>query len=144
MRISDLLRVKGAQVVTVPPDTTVRRLVTVLADHRIGAVVVSGDGASVDGIVSERDIVRALALRGTAVMSEPVTAIYTADVHTVTPETELDDVARMMTERRVRHAPVTVDGSLRGIVSIGDVVKSRIGELESERAALTNYITGTR
>jgi CBS domain-containing protein len=144
MRISDLLRVKGAQVVTVPPDTTVRRLAAVLAEHRIGAVVVSGDGASVDGIVSERDIVRALALRGAAVLSEQVTAIYTADVHTVTPETELDDVARMMTERRVRHAPVTVDGGLRGIVSIGDVVKSRIGELESERAALTNYITGTR
>ena len=144
MRISDLLRVKGAQVVTVPPDTTVRRLVAVLTEHRIGAVVVSGDGASVDGIVSERDIVRALALRGTAVMSEPVTAIYTADVHTVTPETELDDVARMMTEHRVRHAPVTVDGRLRGIVSIGDVVKSRIGELETERAALTDYITGTR
>jgi CBS domain-containing protein len=144
MRISDLLRVKGAQVVTVPPDTTVRRLATVLADHQIGAVVVSGDGASVDGIVSERDIVRALAQRGTSVMSEQVTAIYTADVHTVTPETELDDVARMMTERRVRHAPVTVDGGLRGIVSIGDVVKSRIGELESERAALTDYITGTR
>ena len=144
MRISDLLRVKGTQVVTIPPDTTVRRLATVLAEHRIGAVVVSGDGASVDGIVSERDIVRALALRGTAVMSEPVTAIYTADVHTVTPETELDDVARMMTEHRVRHAPVLVDGGLRGIVSIGDVVKSRIGELETERAALTDYITGTR
>jgi CBS domain-containing protein len=144
MRISDLLRVKGTRVVTVPPDTTVQRLVAVLAEHRIGAVVVSGDGASVDGIVSERDIVRALALRGTAVMSEQVTAIYTADVHTVTPETELDDVARMMTDRRVRHAPVTVDGGLRGIVSIGDVVKSRIGELETERAALTDYITGTR
>jgi len=144
MRISDLLRAKGAQVVTVAPDTTVGSLVTVLAEHRIGAVVVSGDGASVDGIVSERDIVRALALRGAAVMSEQVTAIYTADVHTVRPETELDDVARMMTERRVRHAPVTVDGRLRGIVSIGDVVKSRIGELETERAALTDYITGTR
>jgi CBS domain-containing protein len=144
MRISDLLRVKGTRVVTVPPDTTVQRLVMVLAEHRIGAVVVSGDGTSVDGIVSERDIVRALALRGTAVMSEQVTAIYTAEVHTVTPETELDDVARMMTERRVRHAPVTVDGRLRGIVSIGDVVKSRIGELETERAALTDYITGTR
>jgi CBS domain-containing protein len=144
MRISDLLRTKGAQVVTVPPDTTVRRLVTVLSENRIGAVVVSGDGASVDGIVSERDIVRALAVRGAAVMSEQVTAIYTADVHTVRPETELDDVARMMTERRVRHAPVMVDGRLRGIVSIGDVVKSRIGELETERAALTDYITGTR
>ena len=77
-------------------------------------------------------------------MSEPVTAIYTADVHTVTPETSLEEVARMMTERRVRHAPVTVDGDLRGIVSIGDVVKTRIDELETERAALTDYITGTR
>jgi CBS domain-containing protein len=144
MRISDVLRVKGAQVVTVTPDMTVERLVTVLAEHRIGAVVVSRDGTSVDGIVSERDIVRALALRGTAVMSEQVTAIYTADVHTVTPKTELEEVARMMTERRVRHAPVTVDGTLRGIVSIGDVVKIRIDELETERAALTNYITGTR
>ena len=144
MRISDVLRVKGTQVVTITPDTTVRRLLTVLAEHGIGAVVVSGDGTSVDGIVSERDIVRALARRGTAVMSEQVTAIYTPDVHTVTPATELEEVERMMTERRIRHAPVTVDGSLRGIVSIGDVVKSRIGELETERAALTDYISGTR
>ena len=144
MLIRDVLRVKGAQVITVTPGTTVERLVAVLDEHRIGAVVVSRDGTSVDGIVSERDIVRALALRGTAVMAEQVTAIYTADVHTVTPGTELEEVARMMTERRVRHAPVTADGRLRGIVSIGDVVKSRIGELETERAALTDYITGAR
>jgi CBS domain-containing protein len=144
MRISDVLRVKGARVVTVTPGTTVQGLVAVLAEHRIGAVVVSADGASVGGIVSERDVVRALARRGSAVLSEPVTAIYTAQVHTVTPETGLEEVARMMTERRVRHAPVVADGGLRGIVSIGDVVKSRIGELETERAALTDYITGTR
>jgi CBS domain-containing protein len=144
MRISDVLRVKGTQVVTVTPDTKVRHLLEVLAEHRIGAAVVSVDGASVDGIVSERDIVRALTRRGAAVMSEPVTAIYTADVRTVTPQTSLDDVMRMMTEYRVRHAPVVVDGDLRGIVSIGDVVKSRIDELETERAALTDYITGTR
>ena len=144
MRITDVLRGKGTQVVTVPPDTKVRRLLEILAEHGIGAVVVSQDGVSVGGIVSERDIVRALALRGAAVMSEQVTAIYTAGVHTVSPETGLEEVARMMTERRVRHAPVTVDGTLRGIVSIGDVVKSRIGELETERAALTDYITGTR
>jgi len=144
MRISDVLRVKGAQVVTVTPDTTVRALLTVLAEHRIGAAVVSRDGTSVDGIVSERDIVRALAQRGAAVMSEQVTAIYTADVHTVTPETGLEDTARLMTDRRIRHAPVTSDGGLRGIVSIGDVVKSRIDELETERAQLTDYITGTR
>ena len=144
MRIGDVLRVKGTQVITVTPDTTVRHLLAVLAEHRIGAVVVSHDGTAVDGIASERDIVRALAQRGAAVMSEQVTAIYTAEVHTVTPETELEEVARMMTERRIRHAPVTVGGGLRGIVSIGDVVKSRIGELETERAALSDYISGTR
>ena len=112
MLISDVLRVKGAKVVTVTPDTTVQDLVAVLGEQRIGAVVVSSDGASVDGIVSERDVVRALARRGTTVMSEQVTAIYTADVHTVTPETGLEEVARMMTARRVRHAPVTVNGVL--------------------------------
>ena len=144
MRISDILRGKGTLVVTVTPDTTVRHLVGVLAEHRIGAVVVSHDGASVDGIASERDIVRALAVRGAAVMSEPITAIYTAEVRTVTPQTPLEEVMRMMTEHRVRHAPVVADGGLRGIVSIGDVVKNRMDELETERAALTGYITGTR
>ena len=144
MLISDVLRVKGTQVVTVPPDTKVRRLLAVLAEHQIGAVIISHDGTSVDGIASERDIVRALAKRGAAVMSEPVTAIYTAEVHTVTPQTPLEEVMRLMTERRIRHAPVVAGGGLRGIVSIGDVVKNRIDELETERIALTDYITGTR
>jgi CBS domain-containing protein len=144
MRISDILRIKGGQVVTVTSDIDVRHLLTVLAEHRIGAVVVSHNGTSVDGIASERDIVRALAERGATVMSEPITAIYTAEVHTVAPDTPLDDVMRLMTEHRIRHVPVVVDGGVRGIVSIGDVVKNRIDELESERAALTDYITGTR
>jgi CBS domain-containing protein len=144
MRISDVLRVKGRKVVTVTPDTDVRNLLAVLAEHRIGAVVVSHNGISVDGIVSERDIVRALAERGTTVMAEPITAIWTTEVHTVSPETQVEEVMRIMTEQRVRHAPVVVDGGLRGIVSIGDVVKNRIDELETDRAALTNYITGTR
>ena len=144
MLISDVLRVKGTQVITIPPDTKVRQLLAVLAEHGIGAVVVSHDGTAVDGIASERDIVRALARRGAAVMSEPVTDIYTAEVHTVTPQTSIEEVMLMMTERRVRHAPVVVDGRLLGIVSIGDVVKIRIGELETERTALSDYITGTR
>jgi CBS domain-containing protein len=144
MLIADVLRVKGTQVTTITPDTKVRHLLAVLAEHGIGAVVVSHDGTAVDGIASERDIVRALARRGAAVMSEPVTAIYTAEVHTVTPQTSIEDVMRMMTERRVRHAPVVVDGRLQGIVSIGDIVKIRIGELETERTALADYITGTR
>jgi CBS domain-containing protein len=144
MRISDVLRGKGTEVVTITPDAKVRQLLTVLAEHRIGAVVVSRSGTSVDGIVSERDIVRAFAQRGAAVMSEPVTNIYTADVHTVAPDTSLDDLMRIMTERRIRHMPIVVDGTLRGIISIGDVVKNRIDELETERAALTEYITGAR
>jgi CBS domain-containing protein len=144
MRISDVLRVKGGQVVTVSPETRVDALLTVLAEHRIGAVVVSPDGTTVEGIVSERDVVRALAARGAAVLAEPVTAIYTAEVHTVEPEASLEEVERLMTERRFRHVPVVVDGVLRGVVSIGDVVKERIGELESERSTLTGYITGDR
>ncbi|HEY2278255.1 MAG TPA: CBS domain-containing protein [Streptosporangiaceae bacterium] len=144
MRISDVLRVKGTKVITVTPETKVRGLLQVLADQGIGAVVVSVDGASVDGIVSERDVVRGFAQRGAAVMSEPVTEIYTAQVRTVAPETSLDDVMRLMTEHRMRHAPVVVDGALRGLVSIGDVVKNRIDELETERAALSDYITTGR
>jgi CBS domain-containing protein len=144
MRISDVLRVKGERVVTVTPDTEVARLIAVLAEHRIGAVVVSRDGSTVDGIVSERDIVRALAARGAAVLTEPVSAIHTAEVHTVAPAAELADVERVMTERRFRHVPVLVDGALRGIVSIGDVVKKRIDELEDERSTLAGYITGER
>jgi len=144
MRISDVLRVKGEQVLTVTPETNVERLLSVLAEHKIGAVVVSTDGSSVDGIVSERDIVRALAKRGAAVLTEPVTAIHTAEVQTIEPGAALEDVERLMTERRFRHVPVVVDGSLHGIVSIGDVVKNRIDELETERSSLAGYITGER
>ena len=144
MRISDVLRVKGDNVVTVPPETDVRRLLEVLAEHRIGAVVVSADGRSVSGIVSERDIVRALAARGAAVLTEPVTAIHTSEVRTISPDASLADVARLMTDGRFRHVPVMVDGALHGVVSIGDVVKNRIDELETERSTLTGYITGER
>ena len=144
MRISDILRGKGDRVVTVTPDTNVERLLAVLAEHKIGAAVVSREGSTVEGIVSERDVVRALAQRGPSVLGEPVTAIHTADVHTVEPEAPLEDVERLMTERRFRHVPVVADGRLRGIVSIGDVVKRRIDELETERTTLTEYITGSR
>src|SRR5689334_15660647 len=144
MRISDILRGKGEQVVTVTPDTTVERLLAVLAEHKIGAAVVSGEGTTVDGIVSERDIVRALAARGAGVLAEPVSAIYTADVRTVAPDAELAEVERLMPERRFRNVPVVVGGGLHGIVSIGDVVKKRIDELETERESLAGYITGER
>ncbi|GAA0484120.1 histidine kinase [Paractinoplanes deccanensis] len=144
MRISDILRVKGDRVVTVSPDADVTELLTVLAEHKIGAAVVSREGGSVEGIVSERDVVRALAARGAAVLTEPVASIATAQVRSVTRTALVEDVERLMTERRFRHVPVIEDGALHGVVSIGDVVKFRIDELEAERSSLAGYITGER
>jgi len=141
MRIADVLRSKGATVVTVTPDMTVRDLVAMLAEHRIGATVVSADGGTVGGIVSERDVVRALAARGAAVLSERVADIMTAEVQTCKPDASVNDLMRTMTEGRFRHVPVVVEGRLSGIVSIGDVVKTRIGELETERESLERYIS---
>ncbi|GAA0571133.1 CBS domain-containing protein [Paractinoplanes ferrugineus] len=144
MRISDILRVKGDQVVTVRPSADVTALLAVLADHQIGAVIVSADGVHVDGIVSERDIVRALADRGPGILTEPVTGIHTTHVRSVAPDAPIEDVERLMTDNRFRHVPVVQDGTLKGVVSIGDVVKNRIDELEAERVSLTGYITGER
>jgi CBS domain-containing protein len=144
MRISDILRVKGNEVVTVAPDMSVEGLIAELARHRIGAVVVSRDGTAVEGIVSERDIVRALAEHGPAVLSQPVSKIQTTQVRPVTPEARLEDVERLMTDRRFRHVPVVINDRLAGVVSIGDVVKNRIDELEAERTTLADYITGDR
>ena len=141
MRISDVLRGKGSKVVTVEPGTDVRTLLGVLAEHGIGAVVVSSDGRSIDGIVSERDIVRALAARGATVLSEQVSEIMTGEVQTCGPGAHIDELMRTMTQGRFRHVPVVVDGALAGIVSIGDVVKRRVDELESERDSLSRYIT---
>ena len=141
MRTADVLRSNGATVLTVTPDMTVRDLVAMLAEHRIGATVVSVDGGSVDGIVSERDVVRALAARGAAVLSERVADIMTAEVQTCKPDASVNDLMRTMTEGRFRHVPVVVEGRLSGIVSIGDVVKTRIGELETERESLERYIS---
>jgi CBS domain-containing protein len=141
MRISDVLRNKGTEVFTVQPDTTVRDFLAVMVERRIGACVLSADGTTVAGIVSERDIAHALHERGAAILAEPVSALATTDVHTCRPEESLDELTRVMTERRVRHIPVLVDGQLAGLVSIGDVVKHRMDELESERQALVDYIS---
>jgi CBS domain-containing protein len=144
MRISDILRVKGTNVVTVTPESDITQLLALLAEHRIGAVIVSRDGSRVDGIVSERDVVRSLAARGAGVLREPVSAIQTTQVRSVSPDAAVEEVERLMTEHRFRHVPVIDGGLLMGVVSIGDVVKHRIDELETERSSLEGYITGER
>ncbi len=140
MRISDLLRQKGDLVVSVKPDQSVIELLDLLAQHKVGALVVSADGTQLDGIVSERDVVRQLQKYGPELLSAPVRDIMTAQVHTCPPDTELDELMRVMTDGRFRHVPVLDDGRLVGIISIGDVVKHRIDELQSERDHLTAYI----
>ncbi|QNE18010.1 CBS domain-containing protein [Kribbella qitaiheensis] len=141
MKINDVLRGKGNQVVTISPEATVTELLALLAEHNVGALVVSADGTSVAGIVSERDVVRLLN-RTPDAGEVRVNAIMTSEVHTCTPDDLIDNLMRLMTDRRIRHVPVVVDGALTGIVSIGDVVKTRIGELEFEREQLSNYISG--
>jgi CBS domain-containing protein len=142
MRISDVLTSKPGEVVTIHPDATVRDLLGLLAQHNIGAVVVSTDGAAVDGIVSERDIVRRLA-ESDAVLDGAVSEIMTSDVQTCEPDVPVDDLRQLMTERRIRHVPVVRDGALVGIISIGDVVKSSIGQLQFERDQLDTYLHQT-
>jgi CBS domain-containing protein len=142
MRITDVLRRKGSSVVTITPDESVRELLGRLAEHGVGALVVSADGERVDGIVSERDIVRRLHADGEPVLDRPVGGIMTRDVYTCGSEATTDHLMSEMTRRRFRHVPVVVEGRLAGIVSIGDVVKYRLEELQSERDQLTAYITG--
>ena len=140
MKIKDVLRGKGDQVVTISPEATVTELLARLAEHNIGAVVVSADGsrwtASCPSATSSGS--------GTArrrPVEVRVSAIMTAEVRTANPDDLIDNLMRLMTEHRIRHVPVVVDGSLAGMVSIGDVVKSRIGGFEFEREQLSNYIS---
>ena len=143
MRIQDVIQHKASQdVVTIGPDATVRELVALLAEHNVGALVVSDDGERVAGIVSERDVVRRLHADA-AVLDSPVSAIMTAEVRTCSAEDGLTDLMQTMTEHRIRHVPVVAEGRLTGIISIGDVVKNRIGELEFERDQLDSYVHQT-
>ena len=133
MRISEVLKAKASpEVLTISPDATVRELVSSLARHNIGALLVSADGASVDGIVSERDIVRRLN-EAPELLDHTVSSIMTAEVQTCDPSANLDDLRAQMTEHRIRHVPVMSDGRLVGIVSIGDVVKHSMQQLQFER-----------
>lgn len=143
MRIAEVIRRKGADVITVTPDAGVAELVALLGEKKIGALVVSSDGgATVAGIVSERDVVARLASDGPAVLERTVADIMTVEVETCGPEDELESLARRMTDLRVRHLPVVVDGRLTAIVSIGDVVKNRLDELQDERDQLVTYVHG--
>ncbi|MEV0296875.1 CBS domain-containing protein [Nocardia sp. NPDC050710] len=142
MRIAEILRRKGSDVATVTPETTVRSLLDTLAVKNIGAVVVSPDGVTIVGIVSERDVVRSLHQHGAALLDIPVSAIMTADVRTCAPDDRVDGLRNTMTEHRIRHLPVVEDGRMIGIVSIGDVVKSAISELATERQHLVEYLQG--
>lgn len=140
MRISNLLSSKGSDVATIPPGATVTEALAELRQHGIGALVVSSDKRHIEGILSERDIVRALTDRAGALLEDLVSSIMSRTVTTCSPEDEVVSLMSTMTERRIRHVPVVSDGVLCGIVSIGDVVKNRIGELEKDRNELVDYI----
>jgi CBS domain-containing protein len=143
MQIGDVLRGKasGAGVATTTPSASVEELLELLARHNVGALPVVDDGALV-GIVSERDVVRRLHERGRTLLDATVAELMTADVVTCSPTDRAADLARVMTERRIRHLPVCDDRGLVGIVSIGDLVKARIDQLENEREQLASYISG--
>jgi len=143
MRINDVLKAKSSHdVITIGPDASVRDLVALLAEHNVGALIVSADGEAVDGIVSERDVVRRLHDRAD-ILDATVSEIMTSTVRTCEGDAALTQLMQVMTEHRIRHVPVLTDGKLTGIISIGDVVKNRIGELEFERDQLDNYVHQT-
>ena len=140
MRIHQVLAAKAIKdVLTITPDATVRELLRMLTEHNVGALVVSADGTSVDGIVSERDVVRNLHDHE-ALLDSTVSTIMTVEVRTCDRDDAVNDLMQVMTEHRVRHLPVVEDGRLTGIISIGDVVKSRMSELEFERDQLDKYV----
>jgi len=142
MNVETILRNKGNRVATIRAEAPIAAAVDMLIRERIGALVVSEDDESVDGIVSERDIVIALGKRGEDLLSRPVSEIMTRDVFVCGPSDEVGDLMAEMTNRRIRHFPVIADGKLCGIVSIGDLVKSRLDEVEFEANSLRSFIAG--
>ena len=141
MIVRQILKTKGSSVVSVPGAEPLANVATVLHEMRIGAVIVHDAQVHPIGILSERDIVSAVAEFGAAALDQPANLYMTEDIITCTPEDHIDTLMQVVTERRVRHLPVIErDGHLAGIISIGDLVKARIGELESEKEALRTYI----
>lgn len=141
MRVKSILDEKGTYVATITPTATVTELCPMLTEHNIGAVVVSSDGKTVEGIASERDVVRAVAQQGPAVMETPVSELMTDVVAVCEPDNSTDDLMVTMTARRIRHVPVVAEEELSGIISIGDVVRVTVAELQEEKATLLGYIT---
>jgi CBS domain-containing protein len=145
MSIKDLLGAKGgAAVITIPPHTTVLAAAQRLRLEGIGALVVSSDGVMMEGIVSERDIIWGLAQFGPEVTREPVSRIMAHQTWTTTPDANLKDAMRLMTLHRIRHLPVVENGRRRGIISIGDVVKQRLHEMELEAGVLHDWALAHR
>lgn len=141
MNVAAILRQKGRAVTTVGPCATLLEVAAKLAAKKIGSIVVVGPHGEVAGIVSERDIIRAIATDGAACLEQPVASSMTRQVITCQETDTLDELMAMMTERRFRHLPVVTDGALVGIVSIGDVVKHHVAEVEMEATAMREYIT---
>ena len=143
MNVHAILSMKGGEVATIGPDATIEVATAALRDRKVGALVVSTDGSQISGIISERDIVRALAERGPATLEGSVASVMSSDVVTCRAADTVHDLMGMMTAQRIRHLPgVDDDGSLAGIVSIGDVVKFRLDELQAENDELYGYIQG--
>lgn len=143
MLVHQILKSKSDDaVVTVPPKTAVSDAAKILAERKIGTVVVSADGQTAEGILSERDIVRVLAARGGSILSEPVDTFMTSRLVTCKRDDKADDVLTKMTEGRFRHMPVVEDGHLVGLITLGDVVKARLTELSMEKDALQGMIMG--
>ena len=142
MKVRDMLGQKGDKVATVQPDATIDTALHKLKLEGVGALVVSKDDQTVTGIISERDIVRALPDHGAALLTMKVSELMTQSVKTCTPDDKIQDIMSEMTRSRIRHLPVVSDGKMCGIVSIGDVVKNRLEELETETHVLRDYIVG--
>ena len=142
MNVKTILATKGTDVATIKPDATLADATASLRDHGVGALVVSTDENQIDGIISERDVVRALAAHGATTLGRTVSSVMSEEVVTCDPVDTIDQVMAMMTARRIRHVPVIEGDRLAGIISIGDVVKSRLGQLEQENDQLYDYIQG--
>jgi CBS domain-containing protein len=143
VNVQSILAAKGSAVATIDASSSLAQATASLRDHGVGALVVSSGGGTIEGIISERDVVRALAAHGGGTLGRTVSSAMSTDVVTCRPADTVDELMALMTERRFRHVPVVDDdGSLIGIVSIGDVVKFRLGELEHENQALFDYIHG--